>query len=470
MDIGGRKRARIARWSFAATLAVTTGCVSWSERTAEFRSAYGQSRFDAAEASIDRLLVDETGVDPEIVAQPKALARDSEATDGDGEILLLEKGMARLGRGDADGAIELFRRSRDQLEQQWKTDALEYVGASAFDDRVFDYAGADYEHVLVRVMLALSDLVLGGPDALAYSFQIGEKQEEILQSDFGAAQGYAPRERYRRIALGAYLEGVLHESRLARGDAVNAYQRALAYHGSSSILEEAIARARDGVYAPAGEGVIHVFRLVGRGPFFIEGHHPPTDLANHLAGVAVALSTRRASAFVQVPIKVPVVAVTDADPMPMSVSIDGGLDAASTETLLDVNAIAIEQLEANLPWIIARALVRRALKAVAASYIEEGVRRSQRNELGFLAGAAFNVAATAAESADTRSWSLLPAVIQVARITAPAGRHVLNLDATSAPIVVTAGHESFVLVLQPDPAGPATALVDVDSRPADAGP
>ena len=48
--------------------------------------------------------------------------------------------------------------------------------------------------------------------------------------------------------------------------------------------------------------------------------------------------------------------------------------------------VAEEQLKANMPWIIARAVVRRAAKAAGAAVIQHGVAARNNWWLGFLAG------------------------------------------------------------------------------------
>ncbi|MFG0317015.1 MAG: hypothetical protein ACF8XB_07080 [Planctomycetota bacterium JB042] len=458
-----RSGGRIGR-AMALALPLLAGCATWSEQTVEARARYAAGEFAAAEGEIDRLFARETDVDPAVLEHPGLLARDPDAAEGNGVLLLLEKGMARLGGGDADGAIDLFRRARDELDSRYRNDVLDFVGAAVLDDAWLDYPGADSDHLLVRVLLCLSDLLLGGGDAVPYAFQIGAKQEEILGSEFGVEQGYAPRQQYRRLAIGAYLEGVLSERTLDLGGAERAYRRALEYAGESRLIAAAVERASTGVPVSAGRGVVHVFRLVGRGPVLVEGVAAPTTLATRLAGLAVTLVTDRGAALAQAPVKVPVVSVTDAAVPSAPIAVDGK-PVAGTETILDVNRVATEQLEANLPWTIARALIRRTLKATVASYLESHLDRRNKGEVAFVTAAALNFLSTAAERADTRSWSSLPAELQAARLELLPGERTLAVaGAPPVTVRITPGHESFVLVLQTDPRREGVAFVDVTSR------
>ncbi|MBK6939201.1 MAG: hypothetical protein IPH13_03205 [Planctomycetes bacterium] len=460
-----RGPAVVARAVSALALCVSAGCASYSQELQEYRLRYGAGEFASAEAALDERIADETGIANELLQQPKTLARAEDVADGNGHLLLLEKAMTRLGQGDPDGCIELLRRARDELDARYATSAVEAVKMTLSDDTARDYAGADYEHVLVRAMLALADLVSGGQDAFAYAVQIGTKQEEILGSEFGAEQGYKPRELYRRIAIGAYLEGVIQEAEHQPSEAARAYQRAKQYGGDSALLDAAIQRTVFGRYAREGCGVVHVFYLGGRGPHLVEGVDVATDQASKLAGIVIALLRDRGSAFLQAPIKVPVVAVTDRTLAPLAIGGDA-IGNEFTTPLVDVNEIAIEQLEANLPWIQARALVRRGLKSFASAIAEMKFDERENNGLAFLTAAMLNYIATATENADTRNWTALPASFQAARIEVPAGDREFVFDGTTRVRVrVAAGHESYVVFLRTAPTSRGAVLIDKFSWP-----
>ena len=53
---------------------------------------------------------------------------------------------------------------------------------------------------------------------------------------------------------------------------------------------------------------------------------------------------------------------------------------------------------------------------------------SERKVAGFLAGIATNIAGAATEAADCRSWTTLPAQVNVGRLWLPAGHHQLQVS------------------------------------------
>jgi hypothetical protein len=453
-------------------LLVPLGCRSYSDRLAEFRGRYAQGDFAGADRAIDRLIADEAKADAAEVAASHG--REVNAGKGDTYLLLLDKAMVQLALARPEVAVDLMRVSRDELDAHEPRTVGRFFASVLTDDTARSYAGADYETILVRVMLCLSDLLIHSSqtagDAYAYALQVGEKQEEILDSPLGEEVGYKPRQEYKRVGIGAYLQGVILEATGARDGAARAYERCVAYEPGFRLAEEALARTTEGRYAEKGEGVLHVFYLAGPGPFYAQGTSPPTDLAFRIAQLAAAIVSDSYVPLMQADVPVPVLAVHVPDVAPLEVS--AGDRATATEMLLDVNLVAGQQLDAMMPLIIARAVVRRAVKAAATTVGSESVKHKNRNddltELGF--GLA-NLIWTATERADTRSWSSLPAQIQVARLPLPAGVHAVRLGrGMEAEIRIRAGRDSYAVVIRPDPQGPGAVLVDSLSRPAPSGP
>jgi len=323
-----------------ALLALAVGCRSYSDKVSEFRGRYLQGDFAAADEAVNRLIAKESKTDVEAVARSNGL--DVKSGKGDTYLLLLDKAMTQLALGRPEAAVELMRRSRDQLDAHQSKTAKEFFASVLTDDAARSYAGADYELILVRVMLCLSDLLVHSSqtegDAYAYALQVGEMQEQIVGSPLGEDIGYKPREEYRRGGIGAYLQGMILEATGARDGAARAYERCLAYEPGFRLAEEGVKRATDGRYAEPGEGVLHVFYLGGGGPFYAQGTSPPTDFAFRLAQLAAAIIADSYVPLAQTDVPVPVLAVHAMAVAPLEVSAFGR--SAPTEMLLDVNLVA----------------------------------------------------------------------------------------------------------------------------------
>jgi hypothetical protein len=194
----------------------------------------------------------------------------------------------------------------------------------------------------------------------------------------------------------------------------------------------------------------------------VQGTSPPTDLAFRIAEIAAVIVTDSYVPLLQADVPVPVLAVQAGGVPPLEVA--AGDRSAATETLLDVNHVAGQQLEAMMPLLVARAVVRRAVKSAATTGGAEAVKRRNRNSTGDLAELGFalaNLLWTSAERADTRSWSSLPAQIQVARLPLAAGVHRVRFGrGMEAEVRIAPGRDAYAIVIEPDPGGPAALVVD----------
>lgn len=104
------------------------------------------------------------------------------------------------------------------------------------------------------------------------------------------------------------------------------------------------------------------------------------------------------------------------------------VDAAPVQ---DVSGAVIRDFESRRKLVIARAVARGVVKYATAQALER--RAEERSALlGFITGAAMNAAGNAFERADTRSWSLLPDRISIARLRLPAGEHRLTVEVLDA--------------------------------------
>ena len=97
------------------------------------------------------------------------------------------------------------------------------------------------------------------------------------------------------------------------------------------------------------------------------------------------------------------------------------------ELLTDLGAEIAREYETIKPKIIGSALTRMIARAAAA----EGARAAGRKEsdtTGVLAALATEILLVALDKPDTRSWTFLPDRIYVSRMSAPPGRHKMQID------------------------------------------
>jgi len=397
-------------------------------------------------------------------------------------VWLLERAVASLALGDPKAAIADLRRARDRFQDVQGTDYSGWFQSVLLDDRSLEYQGADFEVVLIRAIAALASLMTGNTgDANAFALQVGEKQRDIIDS-FESNDGVRPKDAYKLVAFGNYLRGIVGEGALQFDVARMQYEKVKKLEPSFPQNEENLARAQDGRIAEKGNGVVHVIALVGRGPFRVESEEPVTRDAFAIAQLMWAFFRNRATIPNIAAVKIPRLAYYPDNPTEVHVAV-GGQASGVTETITDVEETARREFEAMAPYLIARAVMRRAFKVVVTEGVKEAVRPRDRkyraeNLLVDLAISGVGIAWAAMESADLRCWSLLPARFQVARLELPAGEHEIVLragrggKAVGPPqrvrVRVDVGYNSYVSVMVPSTAGGPAPMTSHQAREATA--
>ncbi|HYH83517.1 MAG TPA: hypothetical protein VEX86_27225 [Longimicrobium sp.] len=135
-----------------------------------------------------------------------------------------------------------------------------------------------------------------------------------------------------------------------------------------------------------------------------------------------------------------------ADAPQVRVVVDGhAVDAPVVE---DVSAAVLRRWQAQRPGMFTRMVGRGIVKLSATRGVE--TEASKKDETaGWIAGRVLNLAGNLLERADTRSWSLLPNRISVARFTLPAGEHEVKLEVLDAGGGVAQTLELGRVTLQP---------------------
>ena len=350
----------------------------------------------------------------------------------------LDLAMVELASGDPQSAERRLRKLRDHFDAQPNIAPLREVASIISDDTARAYRPAGYEQVMVRAMLAICSLAGDQTDAEAYALQAAMKQKELAES--ANERGLASAgDVYQPIAMAPYLRGILREAtHHDYDDAERAYRLVSALQPEFVPASADIVRASEGSHSAPGHGVLYVLACVGRGPVLEETVAPTTTSALQIASAVLNVESNKeekdgkssndgkALALSNIAsVKIPKVVIPPSEIAALGVRVDGNLYGA-TQTLTDVGQLATTQADAEMPWTIARAVIRRVTKETAVA--------SVRDSLGLTgtAGSLFHFAVASAwagtEDADTRCWGLLPREIQVLRAELPRGSYQVQLQ------------------------------------------
>ena len=435
-------------------LLVASGCSSYADRLRDVRTEFHSGNLVSAEKFVD-----------------KELPKKRRAKEAD--VLKLERAMIELSSGKPATAERTLREVRDRFDFLEQKNIAEGTASYLTDDTHRAYAGEDYEKVLIRAFLALSNLMHDGGDANAYALQVNDKQRQIIEAA-GEDADKNPKLAYKHVALGAYVSGMLREAtHRDYDDAKRSIQLVANWEPEFASAKQDLERVTNGRHSAPGNGVLYVFTLVGRGPYKAERFERPTQAAMLIVDHILSAIGKHTVTPTFAPVKVPVVVVPPNRVQSVSVLIDGK-PAGLTETITDVGELATQQYAAIFPRVLARTVVRRSIKKGALYSAKEF--GQVENPLGELAIDAVGVAWEATENADTRCWGLLPNKIQVRRIELSAGTHQLSLRPATASgqplgethqteLRIVDGGNAYVLANFPSTTMVGKLLVSQEARP-----
>lgn len=440
VSIGRRRHSTTLRSclqlaSILFCLGYLTGCATHFDRLQPVRTAFFDGNLTEAEEHIDKLL------------KKRRSERD---------VLMLDKAIIELAAGRPKEAEQILRTVRDKFDDLEGFDTTKAVASMLTDDNARAYAGEDYEKVLIRAMLSITNLMTDGRDAGAYALQVVDKQQQIIQT---VEEKHQEENKdcllaFKQVALGPYIRGMLaEESPTTLNDAVRARVQVCDWEPGFRDGKSDLQRCQYEVPMHPGNGALYVFALVGRGPVKEEVIEPVTQVELLIADRIFNCFSNRSIPPTFAPVKIPKVVnyVPVADFV--SVNVDGQ-KVGNTATIVDIGEMAVRQQQALYPEILARAVARRVVKK-GIIYAAEEVTDVEKGSLTSLAVMAAGVAWEASEQADLRCWGLLPDTIQVFRVELPAGEHTITLrpsqrqgdfgTPSSTKVTIYDGHHTYLL-------------------------
>lgn len=388
-----------------------SGCASHGERVHVLRQEFYSGDLATAETHVDQLL-----------EKPKH----------DKDVLELDRAMVLLTSGRPKEAEQIMRTVRNHFDEFEQKDIGEISLSLLTDDNRRAYAGEDYEKILIRAFLALSNLMHDGGDANAYSLQITQKQEQIRERLEEERDKQKEGERKEipaipQVALGPYVRAMLaEERRLDYDDVIRARTQVCAFEPGFRFGQEDLQRAEHSVNAQPGHGVVYVFGLLGKGPTKVQAYDIPTQAALLVADQIVSATSKQSVPPTLAPVPVPKLVRRQNRIQALDVSV-GGSSAGQSAMLVNIGEFAEKQYEATYPKVLAYAVARRVIKKGIVYAAKEGV-QAQNAPGADIAMTLAGMAWEATEKADTRCWGLLPDQIHVFRVELPVGRHTLRLQ------------------------------------------
>ena len=396
------KTARHKVVKYLALAFLLSACLSYTEQTRQIKSAYRAKDFKTALAKLEKSKI--------------------KNQKNNRLLYLLEKAVIYDRLGQLKKSRQGFLRAVQVSNELYTASISKEVSSFLLSSSGTEYSGEDYEKVYIHALLALSFLKEQNYEsALVEARSINLKLHEI-NSGRGDKNN-----RYNADAFARYLSGVIYEATDNYDSSYIDYQRALTlYRQEFKIFNNSINPKQ-----------LHTaFKQVSNlrnNPN--TAHTPPQLIVVHLLG---NIAEKRAKDFL-IPVgkqllrySYPVIKPSKQTFPRTGVRLQNNTFRAA-EQLVNLDQIAHVSLRDKRLLLTTKQITRLTTKGVLT--------QQAHKHLGLVGGIAANILSASTETADTRSWSLLPSLIKATRLS-------LKANKTTVVSVVTAGVITEILKLK----------------------
>lgn len=394
------KRLRLVSLLVLILFCVTSCSPSILAQRGPYLQAYHEGDLDQAETHLDKLM-------------QKTKTKISYQHSKEASWLLLDRATLHFAMGKVDEAVNDYAQAIESLDYYDQSLPAEKCAQLLLQDDTAAYQASDFEQVLARVYFALA-LLHQGDESNAYALlrQAEEYQQE--KRYFYAKVPFTRDYRLTDNGLSKYLFALLLEK---RGDLSNAR---LLYQQANQLIPCAH-EVPCQLTRKAQQATVLIICHNGNVPYKVSA----TSIASVASACALEclLATQNIDPAWSTLSGIPVPALRDwsgSYPFPAYAQLDGVQHPLLT--FYSVGQAAREELNQKMPVIVARGVARLLMRRYTVGYLDR-----QDPCLGMLADLTMCIVNDNTR-ADTRSWTTLPAFIDVARFDVEPGRHQLNLQ------------------------------------------
>lgn len=393
----------------------------------------------------------------------------------------LEKGELLRMKGAIAQSRDTWLKA-DETVRAWediaKTDPqriFSEAGAYLVNDKTRRYDGQDYEKVLLSTRLALDHVLLGDWDLARIEVKKMHEREAVIAelrsreiedaqargeennvtTTYKDLKGYPVelledpevielRNGYQS-AIGHYVAGFVYEALGEPSLAAAGYRQAIELRPGIPLLETGLADLDQRSARPEA-GMTDVLLVVEAG------------VAPAWKSISIPLPVPTSKGLIVISTSFPVIRAVS-DDVRLPIPRLAGAEVAVVP-ITDIDVQARRALKDQMPGIVVRTVIR----AIAKGALQA---EAQRHDKTGLLSLATMIASVVTEQADERSWRSLPALIGIARLSLPYGKHTLQIGAATHEITVGGRHalvtikdlDGYVTIAQ-SPAPPAPAIAD----------
>lgn len=388
------------------------GCATYTEETRSIRESYNSGQYQKALETLET----------------------SSLKDQSNSALLyrLERSMILDRLGEREKSRKDLMQA-DKIADELFTVSVSKTAASfVVNDGIQDYEGETYEKIAIHTMMALSFLNDQNlKSARIEARKINTKLYEITQ-EYGDKHN-----SYKEDAFARFLAGLIYEARGEIDDAIIDYNKAVGlylqpgyrkyYQGSvpeeliTSLYRLAKKRRRQELIARLRDEFSSVIGREENASEKPDAKYGDLVVIHEIGNIAIKKAKEFIFPFGKQVIRFSFPYISRERHQSWGetgVRVLGG-PFTKASNVADMNGIAYQCLEDRRGRMLLKGGARLLLKGQLTEKAHE--------EFGVLGGIAANVFSAVTETADTRSWTLLPEAFYVSRVRLPAGKHQVTI-------------------------------------------
>jgi hypothetical protein len=350
-------------------------------------------------------------------------AAEEKDQDQDDVLACLNKGMLRRMTNDYVGSNQIFEIAKQRMESLYGVSISDAAASVTINDAVRDYKGDRYEQILLHAYMAMNYLQLGELD----SARVEVLQADVKMMEWGEQPDEDPFVRY--------LAGMIYEALGEDDQALVSYRKAMDVYMATrneQLITVPEMLQKDLLRLLEDQGLRDEYRKL-KSEFGMASFKPaePGDesgeliviLNNGLAPIREESAIMTFSPEVQSNVRI-ALPVYKYESTPVNKArLKTGEKLFDLETVENIDRLARQALDDDMPLVMARAIARAVVK-----YQSQKSAQEQHALAGFL----LTVTNLATERADTRSWTTLPQEIQMTRVVLPVGQQDVSIEIVNA--------------------------------------
>lgn len=401
------KKQQVARWALLLFIIVFhISCASYTDETRQIRQDFQASRYESALSQLDG-------------SRLRKQKRNR-------LLFTLERAMILDRLGERDEARKMFHEADRLVDELFTVSMSREAATYLVNEASQQYLGEDYEKVAIHTMLALSFLEEGHLEAAEVQARRINTRLNQINSFYDESKN-----RYKEDAFARYLAGMIFEARKEWDSAIVDYRRALELyegdytrHFSTSLPADLVAALHR----------LYVRRNRSDDARLLAEKYP--SLARQLGGeenlgelIVIhelgTIANKQRNEFIIpwgreiIRLSFPIIYPRSPHRFARTGVRSVGRPFISGQLVQNMDKIAEQTLSDRRTRLVIKQGARLVLKSQMTQQIERNY--------GSLAGLAANLVGVITETADTRSWNLLPSAFYVSRYRLQPGKHSIQV-------------------------------------------